>query len=172
MHTSLPDNTDTCQQTKKHGDSRKLWIVSILDEKEQTWGCTNAGSAFSLLILLPHSSFLPIISSPSTVSNFSPFYLLYLPAGPAPHSSCQLSCSMELHTGRWAGKPKLEGWRMLAADVTSQESSCQILTSFCWGCPNENWLEFMIWTIHVFLEIAEGAYLIPKMPFSLKAGRS
>lgn len=30
----------------------------------------------------------------------------------------------------------------------------------------------MIWPIHVFLEIAKGAYLIPKMPFAIKPGRS
>ena len=140
MHTSSPDNTDMCQQTKKHGHSRKPWIVSILDEKEQTRGCINAGSAFPLLILLPHSSFLPIISSPSTVSNFCPFYLLYLPAGSAPQSPCSAllstgeAASYGLQHGAahrqmsWQGE---EGWRMLTADVTSQEFSCQILTSFC-----------------------------------------
>lgn len=88
-----------CQQTKKYGDSRKPWIVSMLDEKEQTWGCINASSAFSLLILLPHSSFLPIITSPSTVSNFCTFYLLYLPAGPA---LCSSLCSAPLSTGEAA----------------------------------------------------------------------
>lgn len=68
----------------------------MLDQKEQTWGCINAASLSSLLILIPHSSFLPIISSPSTVSKFCPFNLLYLPAGPALHSS---PCSAPFSTG-------------------------------------------------------------------------
>lgn len=55
-----------------------------------------------------YSSFLPVMSSPRTVSSFRPLYLLYLLAGPVPHSSHSsappclaevASCGwMELHT--------------------------------------------------------------------------
>lgn len=63
----------------------------------------DAGSAFSLLTLLPQSSFVPIISSPRVQLLLLLALLLTLhPAGlrspqekvPAP------GCSMELHTGR------------------------------------------------------------------------
>lgn len=46
------------------------------------WCCFLPAFVFHL-----YSFFLPIIPTPSTVSSFCPLYLLYLPAGPAPHSS-------------------------------------------------------------------------------------
>lgn len=91
--------------------------------------CVDAGSAYSLLTLLPHSSFLPVILSPSVQ------LLLLLALLPTPHPAV-------LHTpeekvpapgSAWSctQADELAGrsWRVLTADVTARNSAAK-RTSF------------------------------------------